>query len=1083
MVLSESLAVQRVPGPRVRRVPRCIGLALCALALGSAWAGAAGEEAANDPALEGYYAGNALYNRKLYSAAAPEYRSFLGAYPQHPKAEQARLGLALSCYQGGNFSEAGQHLRTLIQHKLVGDQAQLMVLLGECQLKLHDPAEAVKTLAAAAQAPGAVEFKNRARASLVEALCQQEQWAAAAAASDDALRTMKTGDLAIRAAYQGAYARYHLKNFSAAAQGLDALLPQVKGTPLEGQVAFLLAESRREAGDLAKAAEAYLLAARNKQDAFAVEAAFRLGSVCFHLKKYEQAVEMLSQALQDAPGSALANEAHYYLGRTFLEQKEFARACNQLRPVAQGTNDFSAVSALWMGRAFSRQGQPGAAAQVIADYLPRVDNREPLLGDLLFEQANALIDLKRTAEATAALTRIERACPDWPELPAVLRLNAFCLHWEKKYTESLQRCERLLAARPHQPDTALLFLRAENLYLMNPQQADAVLKQYQEFVAAYPQDPKTAAARLRITQILHRQGQWAAALQAVAPLVQQAPAGPAFSQVDFIAGDCAFRLEDWDQAIARLEAFLKKAVRGEPNLDTARIELALAGARTKNKADLTATNLSALVAQYGQSPHLALALAEQGKLQYENKQPGEARRTLQRIVSEFPQSPQRTTAEYYLGWLALDAKQYTDALNHFRTVVGQGGPLAEDSLLQLGLMLLRAENYTEALVYFNRHSAAHPNSAKADEALYSAGVALAHSQQAEAAISRFRTLLEKFPQSPLLDRGVYEWAWAERARNNKPGAIQQYEVLLQKFPGSTLAERARFELSELTFDAKDFEKVLAQLKASIATAKDPAVRQQSQYRLAWAYLGKNDPAAAAKEFEAFVTAYSESDLCASAYYQAGECRIKTKEFVLAAEHFAAALKAKNSREVAESALLRLGEAQGLLRQWADSAATYAQFQRAYPASPWLPQARLGAGWAYENGKKYPEALREYGKALADKAQAPTTARAHPAKGGRGQGPAGKGADEITARCQFQIGECLFAQGKLDEAIRELVRVEVSYPFPEWSARALVEIGRVLEAKGDQPAAVAQFKEVIRKYPGQSAAALAKERLDALRATM
>ena len=1037
-----------------------IGLAVCAAALGLAPARAADVAETNDVALEQYYTGNALYNRKLYGAAVPEYRNFLNAYPQHPKAEQARLGLALSCYLSGNFQEAEQNLRVLIQNGRVGDQAQLQVCLGQCQLKLRGPAEAEKTFTAAAQAAGAAEFKNLGQALLTDTLFKQKKWTETAAASDQLLRAVRTGDLAVRGAYQGAYARFQLRQFGAAAQGLDALLPQVKGSPLEGQVAFLLAESRREAGELDKAAAAYLLAAKNEKDVFACEATFRQGYVHFFLKQYDDAIKELSKALQTEPNSAFANEARYYLGRTHVEKKEFDAARNQLRVVAQGTNDFTAVAALWLGRSFSRQGNPGGAVQVITEYLPRFNNREPLLGDLLFEQANALIEQKRYAEATVVLTRIENECPGWTDLLEVLRLNALCLHWEKKYPESLQRCERFLGVQKDKPNTALLFLKAENIYLSNPQNADPALKLYQEFVAAYPQDPKADAAWLRIAQIHHRKGTWAEALKAIMPLVKKELPGKTFSQVNFIAGDSAFRLEDWDQAILRLETFIKQSAPGEVNLDTARIEVALAGNRAKKKVDVAVTNLSTLVAQYGQSQHLALALAEQGKLQYESRKLGEARNSMQRIVTEFPQSPERTQAEYYLGWIALDEKQDVPALNHFRYVLSKGGPLAEDSLLQLGLMMLRTENYPEAINYFNQHSGTYPASAKADEAVYSGGVALARSKQWDGAIGRFRTLLEKFPQSPLLDRGVYEWAWAERNRNNKPEAIKQYTYLLEKFPRSSLAERARFELSELTFDAKDFEKVLAQLKASIATAKDPAVRQQSQYRLAWAYLSKNDPDAAAKQFETFVNMFPDSELAASALYQAGESRIKTKEFALAAEHFAAALKAKNPQEIAESALLRLGEAQGLVRKWADSAATYELFQRTYPNSKWLQQARLGAGWAYENNKQYPQALGEYGKVLA-----------------------GKGTDEITARCQFQVGECQFAQHKLDEAIQEFTRVEVSYPFPEWSARALLEIGRVLEAKGNKPAAVTQFKEIIRKYPAAKAAAAAKERLDALRAAM
>jgi TolA-binding protein len=1036
-------------------------LALTVWALVMVWVCPDRALAENDPALEQYYTANALYNRKLYAAAVPEYKAFLAAQPQHLKAEQARLGLAFSCYLSGNFTEAEPQLKLLIQNRKVGDQAQLLLCLGQCQLKLRGPAEAEKTFVAATQAQGAEEFKNLSAALLTDTLFKQKKWEATAAAADNLLKAVKTGDMAMRAAYQGAYARYSLKKFNEAAKGLEAMLPLVKDSSLENQAAFLLAESRREAGEFEKAAEAYATAAKNDKDPLAVEATFRLGYVSFFLKKYDDAVKALTKSLQADPKAAFASEARYYLGRSHVEKKEFDAGRQHLREVATGASEFAASAVLWMGRSFSRQNQPAAAVQVITEFLPRVNSQQPLLGDLLFEQANALIELKKYADASQCFVRIERECPKWPDIVEVFRLNALCLHWEKKYQESLQRCEQFIAARKDKPDPAMLFLKAENIYLMNPQQTDAALKLYQDFVAAYPQDPKTDAATLRIAQIWHARGQWAEGLKAIMPLVKKAPEGKAFSQVDFLAGDCAFRLEEWDLAIARLDAFIKKSPAGEPNRDTAMIELALAGSR-KNKTDTTAESLKTLIAQQGQSPHLALALAEQGKLEYETKKLREARNSMQRIVKEFPQSPQRTQAEYYLGWIALDEKRNPEAIANFEYVVSKspGDPLAQDSLLQLGLLMLRTEKYPEALRYLVQHTQAYPKSPKADEAMYSAGLAYARNKQWDAAINCFRSLVEKFPNSALLDRGGYEWAWAERNRNNIPEAVKQYEYLLKTFPQSAMVERARFELSELTFDAKNFDKVIAQLKESIATAKEKAIKEQAMYRLAWAYLSKGDPDAAAKGFIDFVTEFPESERVASAYYQAGECRMKTKEYEAALEHFAAALKSKDPKEVRESALLRQGEAQGLVKKWEESAATYEQFQRTYPASKWIQHARFGAGWARENQKQYPQAIAEYRKVLA-----------------------GKGADEITARSQFQFGECLFALGKRDEAIQELMRVDVTYKFKEWSARALLEIGRVLEAKGENSAAVAQFKEVIKRFPDHGAAVVAKERLDALRSSM
>jgi TolA-binding protein len=72
--------------------------------------------------------------------------------------------------------------------------------------------------------------------------------------------------------------------------------------------------------------------------------------------------------------------------------------------------------------------------------------------------------------------------------------------------------------------------------------------------------------------------------------------------------------------------------------------------------------------------------------------------------------------------------------------------------------------------------------------------------------------------------------------------------------------------------------------------------------------------------------------------------------------------------------------------------------------------------------------------------------------------------------------------KYDQAVQELVRVQVNYPQKDWQAKAALEIGRALEAKGDADAAMQQFREVIAKYPNDNVAVVAKKRLDVLRRT-
>ena len=82
----------------------------------------------------------------------------------------------------------------------------------------------------------------------------------------------------------------------------------------------------------------------------------------------------------------------------------------------------------------------------------------------------------------------------------------------------------------------------------------------------------------------------------------------------------------------------------------------------------------------------------------------------------------------------------------------------------------------------------------------------------------------------------------------------------------------------------------------------------------------------------------------------------------------------------------------------------------------------------------------------------------------------------AARAQFQIGECLFAENKFDDAARELIKVDILYAYPEWSAAALYEAGRCFEELSNPVDARRQFEKVVEHHQGTEWADLASGRL-------
>ena len=83
----------------------------------------------------------------------------------------------------------------------------------------------------------------------------------------------------------------------------------------------------------------------------------------------------------------------------------------------------------------------------------------------------------------------------------------------------------------------------------------------------------------------------------------------------------------------------------------------------------------------------------------------------------------------------------------------------------------------------------------------------------------------------------------------------------------------------------------------------------------------------------------------------------------------------------------------------------------------------------------------------------------------------------------QIGECLFARKQYEDAARELLKVDILYAYPEWSAAALYEAGRCFEALGKTVEARTQFKAVVDKHKQTRWGELAGKRLAALSANV
>ena len=1050
-------------------------------------------DAADDPLLEQYFIANAAYNRKLYPVAIEQYKQFLQKNGNHPKADLARRGLAISLYALKLYDKAMPEFSTLLAKPNLEksiNRERLIMLQSKCMLNSGKKDEARKLFIEQLKNLRTPAYKTAALAAICDVSFGKSEWEPVVEWVTKLLASNPTPDQAARGLYQRGFAYYQTKKNKEAVESLSKVSALDANPQWKTIAAYLLAECHSILKDYEKAEPAFAEALPGMTGKDAAECQYQLGFIRFRLKKYELAIPdfeaYLKLAKPDAKGkpALYVDDARFYIARSLLELEEYKQADRKFSTLAKGETANTAKANLWWGRVYSRRKDNyERSAQILGEYIKRLGNKArnlPIIDDIQFDYANALIGSK-TPEwnlAQAALQQIEGR-KKFGQMAEVVAQRATCLHKMKDFKNSLERTDTFIAGYADHPlmgDTR--FLRAENLYLLN--RGEEAAKAFTLFINSHKDHKNIFPAQMRLAQIHHLAKRWDQALASARPLLARKPEGRLFTQLSFVVGDCLFRQDKWEESTKPLEDFVAQRVemtKGDrrkvtvgPNLDTALIQLAVAYDRSGEK-DKALVHLLTLVDHYKSekpTPHLPLALSEQGRLAFQTGDMKRARIALERFLVEDKAnkepfrntSPaQRPRVRYYLGWVNASENKHVAAAEHF-SKVPHDDSLGPDAAFQHGISLINSEEFKVAAKHFPQMIKRFKEHEKMSLLVYYSGLSAAKQEDWGNAGKYFKEVTDVYPKSEFADQALYEWAWAERSLKKNKEATALYEKLLATHPKSPLVIKVKSELAELNIDSGAQEKVIAELTATLEKVEDESLRETILIQLASAHYKKGDHEISARKFEELLVKYPKSKLTGSMLFQAGESRFNLKETVVARDHFAAAAKISGLDPIlAETVTMRLGETQALSGEHKDAVNTYRKFLGQFTESKWLRNAQFGLGYALENSNKHSEAITEYAKLVTD----------------------AKRVDLWTVRARFQTGECYFNMQNYEKAITEFVNIEINFKkYPGWQAKSVLEIGRVLLAQKKREDAIQRFKDVITRYGKEKSALVARQYLDQLR---
>jgi len=1024
-------------------------LLLCQLLMGQATTTAPAPSKV-DAATKKLMAANGFFKQGLFSMAAREHSGFLTRYAAHENATAARYGLAICNYRVGRYPEAAKGLDEVLKDPKLTQQDEALAVLGHCRLSNKEYVKALtafeKLLADHADSTHA-EFATVCR---LQALYMLGQVKEAAAAAKIFLTKRPQSGYSGTVQYYLALSQSSLGQHADSAETLATLLEKFPNSPYVLDATLLLGQCLENQGQLLKAAEQYRKMIKAAPPTRQAEGRYSLGVVLYKDGKHAEAITELKAVLAKFPTSKYAAPGKFQLGLAQLAAGKSTDARVTLADVAKTDKTRVQTAKYWLAQcdiAEKKYKEARAALDALAVVKPPPANA----GAIAYDRAVCAAAMGQHQQGADEFAAFLEKYPASEFVADATYRRAFCLHRLTKYAASLALCDKLAGGKASAVTAPAAELATENRFLLG--RYDQAGKEFEQLAESAKGD-KALRFQLRRGQCAYFTGDFAGAIELLTPLAGNAKAtkDAALREALFLLGDAQLQTKKYTEAVAALTKYLAGAAKRKVE---AQYKLALSQLRLGQKP-AAKTGFAAVMKETGDSPWVIRALFEYGQIMYNDGKAAEAGTALAKVLAGKAPDEIAAPAMYLLAWIDLDAKKYEAAAKGFSDLA-EAYPnhgLVQEAGFQRAVCLRELGRHEPALAALEAYLKANPAGKHAVEARQLSAACLASTGEHAEAGKMLAKLAED--KDTCTDTVLYELAWSQRELRQASAAAKTYRRLLDEYPESKLITRGRAELAELLDIKKEYTDAAELLELVVADTKaDAKTLSVALYRLGLCYLKLDDKTKAAAAFAKFAAQYAKDENVPSALYQAGAAYAALGELAEAQKHLAALLAKYAKHELAAVTRLKLGEVQGGLNAYTESAATYTAFLTNHPDDKYAYLAKFGLGWAMENTKKYDDARKWYAQVI-ETHNGPTAARA-----------------------QYQIGECHFKEGKFELAVGELLKVEIVYAYPKWSAPALYDAGMAFEQLKKFDEAKKQYALCVKKYQDSGPAALAAKRLKAL----
>jgi TolA-binding protein len=844
-----------------------------------------------------FYMALAQFNQENFTAAQKSFQDFLDQYPNSKLRPEAQFRRAQSLYRQGSFDEAAAVYKPVAEGK--SDFADTAAF--ERGLALHKAGKLKD--AAGAFAEMVERFPNSARAPKARLysgtlLFDAGNYNGAMARLKPMAEAKK--DLADEAAYWIAMSLLKSGKSADAEAKFSEAMQAFPKSALMGDMQLGLADARLALNKNEAAAEAFRAYARGNRQAEQAPRALYSAAVALHrVEKYAPSDEVCAEFLKAYDRSELVPQVMFLSAENRFLQKDYSRAAGQYKDYLDRKDapaDLAARSHFRLAW-IKRYAKHYDAALAELDKVDGAAAGKTVAGEVAYLKGVCFFDLKKYPEAIQALTAYMQSGDTGRFGDDALLKLAIAQSKQNQPKAAMAAFDRLLRDYPKSDlISQSQYQLAECSYDLK--QYGKAIENYRKVAERQPPDELSPYAAFGMAVCYYDQGEWAAAAESFSQVVDKFKNSDLVPQALYRKGSCLMKLQKWAEA----EGVFRALPAAAPKHELARASMVMIG-----------TSLE------------------------EQKKWPEAAGAFQAVIDDYAQDKDQARIYYELGWSWREAGKDAESLAAFGKLADKfpGDPLAVDALFYLA-----EAKYKEPVPPEPPDRVA---------------------PRLDAAREIYGKVLAQSKDKRLADKSLYRIGWCYWLTKNYKEAAAEFDKLCKDYSDSDLVPDALFQAGQAYAKSGEPASASERFETLVKNPKCAGFKYLPEANLALgeAKLAQNQPAEAAKIFEAWLEKNGKNPAAAQANFLIGRARYDLKEYDAALESFGR-VAALTRSDLAAQAQFYIGQALQARADFKGAALAYLRVQALYPdAREWVAASLFESAKCSEALGNKDEALKFY----------------------------------------------------------------------------------------------------------------------------